>query len=256
MHHDFLDKYSDRDSRIHRLDSRVKILFFFGLIIVAVSTPAEAFPAFGFYLLLLIVVWAASKVPLKHVALKSLVILPFVGMVSIFIPFLPGETGGSSFSITIENIEFDFARLLILWNIMVKAVIAVISLILLLATTGFPNLLKGFLSLKIPRVLVDMLSFLYRFIFVIIDESHRMLRSIRVRLFEPRTLLQARIIGDLLGTLFLRSFERGERVFLAMESRGGAANLSRSLNRRMTAGDIGFLAAGAAVISAVRIFAV
>ncbi len=251
MHHDFLDKYSDRDSLVHRLDARVKIAFFFLLIITCVSTPAHHFQAFFLYLGMLAAVWSLSKVPLGHLLRKSLVVIPFAVMVSAFIPFIDtGEqTGGVSLGI---GAEVSPARLLLFWNVVIKSYTAVIALILLLSTTGFPALLSGFRSLKAPALLIDMLSFLYRYIFVIIDEAHRMKRALDSRLYRGRWLAQTKIIGSLLGTLFLRSYERGERVYLAMSARGGAAGIG-DVSKSLAVKDTAALIAGIAALIAVRL---
>jgi cobalt/nickel transport system permease protein len=222
MHHDFLDKYSDLQSPVHSLDSRVKIVFFSLLIIICVSTPADKFRAFFAYLAILSVVLILSRIPLAHILRKSLVIIPFVLLVSIFLPFLKTDTIGGGFSLGIGNIQLNYNRLLILWNVMIKSFTAVITLIILTATTGFPNLMKGARGLKAPLILINMLNFFYRYIFVIIDESQRMKRALEARMFRGKKLKQAKVIGDFLGILFLRSYERGERVYLAMCARGGA----------------------------------
>lgn len=252
MHHDFLDKYSHLRSPVHRLDARVKIVFFFLLIVACVSTPADHFPSFFLYLFILAIVWVISTVPLAHVLRKSLVVIPFVVLVSIFIPFIKTGEAGGGFNLGIGGVEIDRSRLLLFWNVLIKSYTAVITLILLNSTTGFSRLLSGFRALKMPVVFVDMLSFFYRYIFVIIDEAQRMKRALDARIYRGRWLWQAKVIGGLLGVLFLRSYERGERVYLAMCARGGPGSLSGANVPRIAHSDAAFLIVGIIILSAIR----
>lgn len=252
MHHDFLDKYSDLQSPVHNLDARVKIIFFFLLIVACVSTPAGNFVTFFLYLFMLSIILLVSRVPLKHVLRKSLIVIPFVVLVSIFIPFIKtGEVGGG-ISLGIGGVKLNYSRLLIFWNVLIKSYTSVITLILLNATTSFSDLLKGFQKLKAPVIFIDVSSFFYRYIFVIIDEAQRMKRALEARMYRGRWLPQAKVIGSLLGVLFLRSYERGERVYLAMCARGGAGNLTGAGVQRAAEKDIAFLAAGIMFLLVVR----
>ena len=93
-------------------------------------------------------------------------------------------------------------------------------MILLYSTTTFPSLIRGMEKLGVPRVFTVLLSFMYRYSFLLIDETHRMKRARDSRSFSGKWLWQLRTIGHMIGTLFLRSFSRAERVYLAMLSRG------------------------------------
>ena len=106
------------------------------------------------------------------------------------------------------------------WNILVKAWLSILSLILLTSTTKLSNLLKGLEQLRLPRVMVMILSFMYRYLFVLVDEVMRMRQARDSRNFGGGRLWQIRTIGNMIGTLFIRSYERGERVYAAMVARG------------------------------------
>jgi cobalt/nickel transport system permease protein len=123
-------------------------------------------------------------------------------MISIFIPFLKQD----GFSIFL--------------NVLVKSYLSCLCLILLSSTTDFSCLLKGLEKLYVPKIIIMILSFMYRYIFVLVDELMRILRAANARNFSGGMLYKIKVIGSIIGILFLRSFERGERIYLAMISRG------------------------------------
>jgi cobalt/nickel transport system permease protein len=90
----------------------------------------------------------------------------------------------------------------------------------LTSTTKFPTLLKAFERLKMPKVMLMIISFMYRYIFVITDEMMSMKRARDSRAFGGSIVWHTKTAGAIIGTLFVRSYERAERVYLAMASRG------------------------------------
>ena len=220
MRHSFLDKYSGLDSPIHRLDARTKILSLFCLIVICVSTPPQAYLAFLGYFILLAVAIIASRLPVGYVLKRSLVIIPFVVLVTIFIPFLKTDGIGGGYSLGVGGLRVYRSGLLVFCNVLAKSYIAVLSVILLSATTPFNKLLHGFEQLKTPKILIMLASFTYRYVFVLVDEVGRMKRARDCRCYGGKWLWHSKIIGQMIGTLFLRSYQRGERVYVAMVSRG------------------------------------
>jgi len=218
--HSFLDQYSDRDSFIHRLDPRTKFIITLVFILAVVLTPPNRWQVFALYLFLMATLIFVSRVPIFHVLKRSLVIIPFVLMVAIFIPFFKeGEVVGS-YNIWLWQVSVTYTGLQVLWNILAKAWLSILSLILLTSTTKMTNLLNGLEQLGMPKVMVMILSFMYRYIFVVVDEVMRMKQARDSRSFGGSRLWQLRTIGNMVGTLFIRSYERGERVYAAMLARG------------------------------------
>lgn len=123
-----------------------------------------------------------------------------------------------------------YSGLQVLGNILVKAWLSVLSLVLLISTTSITGLLDGLERMRMPRVLIMILSFMYRYIFILVDEVMRMKQARDSRSFGGGRLWQIRTIGRMTGTLFIRSYERGERVYTAMLARGFDGH-SRVLNR-------------------------
>lgn len=230
MKHSFLDQYSDRNSPIHRLDPRSKLVATLAFIIAVVLTPSGSWLVYGLYLVIIATLIALSRVPPTYILKRSLVIIPFVLLVAIFIPFFKeGEVAGS-YNLWLWQVSVTHSGLQILWNILAKAWLSILSLILLTSTTKFKSLLKGLEQLRMPRVIVMLLSFMYRYIFLLTDEVMRMMQARDSRSFGSRRMRQIRTIGNMIGTLFIRSYERGERVYAAMMARGFDGH-SRTLER-------------------------
>ena len=235
----FLDRYSDLDSPVHRLDARVKIVAFIALVVSTVTTPASAVWVFVGYFALVWVYILLSRVPLRYVFTRSLVVIPFVLLVAAFAPFI--QHGGGSYSFGIGGLKMSQTGLLVVWNCTIKSYIAVLSIIALSSTTAFPDLLKGVERLGAPRIMIVLLSFAYRYIFVLVDEAMRLKRACESRAFAGRWLWQTGVIGHMIGSLFLRSYERGERVYLAMVSRGFDGRIVGATRRSLRAVDVAFL---------------
>ncbi len=220
MRYSFLDQFSDLDSFIHRLDPRTKLVSCLAFILAIVLTPPGRWQVFLGYFSLLLILIIISKVPVFYVLKRSLVILPFVVLVSLFIPFFKeGEVAGS-YNLWLWQVSVTYTGLAILGNVVTKAWLCVLGLILLSATTGITDLLKGLEGLGIPRVIVLILSFMYRYIFVVVDEAMWMRQAWHSRSFGNKGLRQIKTLGNIIGSLFVRSYERGERVYVAMLARG------------------------------------
>ena len=234
MKHSFIDQYSDQDSFIHRLDPRTKLITTLVFILAVIITPPTKWQVFALYLLFIATLIFVSKVPILYILKRSLVIMPFVVMIAISIPFFrEGEVAGS-YNIWLWQVSVTYSGLQVLWNILAKAWLSILSLILLTSATKMTSLLEALEQLRMPRVMVMLLSFMYRYIFVLADEVMRMKQARDSRNFGGKRLWQIRTIGNMIGTLFIRSYERGERVYVAMLARGfnGQTRTLNTLNFR------------------------
>ena len=102
----------------------------------------------------------------------------------------------------------------------IKAIIGTVSAVLLGATTTFPSVLRGLEAMRVPRLLVLIAAFMYRYLFVIVEEAGRMRAALTARAYRPRTALHAAALGRVATAMFLRTYSRGERVYQAMVARG------------------------------------
>jgi cobalt/nickel transport system permease protein len=228
--HSFLDRYSDRDSFIHKLDPRTKFIIAVLFILAVVLTPPGNWPVFSAYLVIIAALLLFSKVPILHVIKRSLVILPFVVLIAIFLPFFKGNDIAGSYNIWLWQVNVTHSGIAVLVNVVIKAWLSALSLIWLTSTTSMTGLLHGMERLRLPRVMVMLLSFMYRYIFVLVDEVMRMKQARDSRNFGGKRLFQIRSTGNMIGTLFIRSYERGERVYASMVARGFDGQV-RTLNQ-------------------------
>ncbi|MFF4619333.1 cobalt ECF transporter T component CbiQ [Nonomuraea jabiensis] len=206
--------YLPGDSVVHRLPPQCKLLAVFAFAIVVVATPRERFWAFAVYAALLGAVAVAARVPLTYVLRRMVIEVPFV-LFAFLIPVI-----GLGERTTVLGVSLSVPGLWAAWNILAKATLGVIASILLAATTEPRVILIGAQRLRLPALLVQIAMFMLRYMDVIVDEMRRMRVARESRGFEARDLRHVPVIARSAGALFIRSYERGERVHLAMLSRG------------------------------------
>jgi cobalt/nickel transport system permease protein len=248
----FLTENQGTESPLHRLDPRAKIVGFIGFTVVVVSTPARAMWAFAVYAVVLVFLIGLSRLRLTYVLKRASVVVPFVLVVAIFLPFFH-RAGSGSYAVGGLHVTND--GLLVLWNAGTKAILGVVSVILLAGTTTFTQMVAGFEGLKAPRILVLIVSFMYRYSFLFLEELRRMRRAMASRNYRARWLWNAPTLGHMLSALFLRSYSRGERVYVAMLSRGYDGTVRVSGASAFGVGETAFLGSLFAVVMVVRVLA-
>lgn len=206
--------YVHEHSPVHRLPPETKVLSAFLFVAVVAITPREAIWAFGSYAAMVAALVIFSRVPVRFVLSRLLAIVPFV-IFALFLPFI-----GVGKDIDLLGISLSSEGIWAMWNILAKATLGATVSILLAATTEVPEIVKGFGRLRVPPVITGIASFMIRYLEVIAGELARMRTAMTARGYDPRWLSQARPIAASAGTLFVRSYERGERVYDAMLSRG------------------------------------
>ncbi|MFA5309306.1 MAG: cobalt ECF transporter T component CbiQ [Dehalococcoidales bacterium] len=220
MKHSFLDRYSDGASLMHRLDPRTKFIAAFLLILALALTEPGRWLVYAAYFVLIAVLVLLSRVPVLYILKRSLTIIPFVLVIAVFIPFFKGGDTFAGFYIGSWRLTVSHQGLQLLGAVAAKAWLSILSLILLMATTPMSRLLRGLEQLRLPRVMVMTLSFMYRYIFILTDEVLRMKQARDSRAVGGSRLFRIKTVGSMAGTLFIRSYERGERVYTAMAARG------------------------------------
>jgi cobalt/nickel transport system permease protein len=202
------------DSPVHRLPPQLKILAAFLSVLCVVATPREAFWAFGVYLLAIVAVWWVARVPVGWFAARALIELPFV-VLAVLLPLV-----GHGRRVDFLGIAVSVEGALAGWNILAKGTLGVLVSLTLAATTAPNDLLLGMQRLRTPSVLITIATLMLRYAEVIVGEAHRMRIARISRGHDPRFLWQVGATARGIGSLFIRSYERGERVHLAMVSRG------------------------------------
>lgn len=206
--------YRDGNTPLHRMAPQCKVAALFLFVLAVVATPREAFWAYGFYALSLLVVARFGEVPLGFIARKLAIELPFV-LFAVFLPFI-----GQGPRTEVAGLSLSIEGLWAAWNILIKATLGLTSTIILGATTPLPDLLRGLERLRMPRVITAIAAFMIRYLDVISEEMSHMRIARESRGYDPRWIWQVKALASTAGTLFIRSYERGERVYLAMVSRG------------------------------------
>ncbi|MFF3289061.1 cobalt ECF transporter T component CbiQ [Streptomyces sp. NPDC003023] len=206
--------YRHGRSPVHALPAHCKLIAVLGFVLVVVSTPREAVWAFGLYAVLLGAVAAVARIPAGFLLKRLLIEIPFVAF-ALLMPFVvPGE------HTEVLGIQLSVPGLWGAWNILAKGTLGVAASVILASTTELRSLLLGLQRLRLPSLLVQIASFMIRYGDVIADEMRRMSIARRSRGFEARGVRHWGVLAKSAGALFIRSYERGERVHLAMVSRG------------------------------------
>ncbi|WP_427893090.1 cobalt ECF transporter T component CbiQ [Kribbella sp. GL6] len=202
------------DSPVHRVPAQVKLVALFVFVLAVVSTPAAIFWAFGVYAALLVGALVAAKLPATVVLRRLTVETPFI-VFALLLPFV--ATGPQ---IDVLGLHLSASGVLGAWNVLAKGTLGVVAAILLSATTAPRDLLAGLERLRLPATLVAILSFMVRYLSVVSDDLHRMRVARESRGYTGGRVGHLKAVAGGVGALFVRSFERGERVHLAMRSRG------------------------------------
>ncbi len=195
---------------------------------VSVSTPITRWPAFVAFFLLLVAAALASKIPLLLLFKRALIEIPFI-FFAILMPFF-----GTGEKFEIAGIELYREGLLAGTSIVVKGTLGVLAAVILSTTTTAREILRGLERLKLPAVMVQIASFMLRYVNVISDEMERMKVARESRGFVATGIKHWKVLATSAAALFIRSYERGERVHLAMLSRGFDGNLPSLDNNKAT----------------------
>ena len=195
---------------------------------MVVATPIQNLVAYiGFALLLLFLIKSA-KLPFRTVALRSLVEIPFV-LFAFLMPFF-----GTGSQVNLLGLDLYESGIWAGAGIVAKGTIGVVTAIVLSASTSVRDLLGGLEKLRVPAPLVSIATSMLRYLNVINDELTRMKIARESRGFEESGLKSWKILAQTVGALFIRSYERGERVYLAMLSRGYAGSMPKFSSEQST----------------------
>ena len=201
-------------SPVHRAPAHLKIVALVAFMLLVVATPREWYAAFAVYLAVLLVVIAVSRVPVGYLARRMVVEVPFV----VFAALMPFVATGPQ--VEVLGVSVSEAGLLGAWGLLVKGTLGVLASLTLAATTEPSELLRGLERLRMPQLIVQIMGFMIRYLDVVTGEMGRMTVAMRSRGCDPRSPRHWPAMARSLGALFVRSYERGERVHLAMLSRG------------------------------------
>jgi cobalt/nickel transport system permease protein len=226
-----LDRHVPRESPVHRFDARLKLILALAAIVAITLVPTGSYPALAATWLSTVGVAMLAHLGPGRVVRESWIVLPFalVALPLVFTrpgqPLLTIDLGPFGLTATREGIE-DFLAIL------ARSWVSVQVALLLAFTTPFPDLIDALRSLRVPAIMTSIIGFMYRYLAVIGDEAGRMNRARASRSASAATpsasgpgraqvlVWRARVTGGMVGSLFIRSYERSERVYAAMLARG------------------------------------
>jgi len=242
MHAHAFDQYHYQESFIHNLAPTVKVVVVLIYIFSNALLPDGSWLAFAMAWLMLLIANDLTNLGLGFSFKRSFVALPFalVAVTAIFSPVGHPLAEWDLGFITLIPTDFGLIRF---FSILVRSWLSIQMAILLVATTQFPDIIHAFEHLRVPRVLTTIVAFLYRYMFVLTDEVFRLLRAREARSAglpgkkSGRSVWwRAKVTGSMAGQLFLRTYERSERISNAMVSRGYTGHFRtlkpHAINRR------------------------
>jgi cobalt/nickel transport system permease protein len=208
-------------SVVHRAPAHLKILALLAFVLAVVATPRDLFLAYAGFLLVLLGVIAVSRVPFGYLAKRMVIEVPFLVFAALM-PFVVDGQGVEVLGVTLSD-----AGLLAAWGLAAKGTLGVLASLTLAATTEPTEVLRGLERLRMPQLIVQIMAFMVRYLDVVAADLGRMTTAMRSRGADPRSPRHWPALARTLGALFVRSYERGERVHLAMLSRGYDGRLPR-----------------------------
>lgn len=222
-----LDRYIPGHSPVHRLDARLKLGAVMAFVLVTTTVPPRSGPALLLLTALALGLVGVARLPFPVVFRRSAVALPFAGMAALSVPCTSAGQVLWAWSVGDHTWTVTDAGLLLGGSILLKAWLAVLLSGVLIATTPFPQVVRAAQHLRLPPLLATTIAFMYRYIFVLVDEAHRLLTARAARSTgRGRTVWwRAQVLGGMVGSLFIRSYERSERIYAAMLARGYAGEL-------------------------------
>lgn len=220
--------YIHRHSLVHDLPGHIKLLAFLTFMVIVVLTPIRQWHSFVGYFLIIGLVVTLSKLPALTLAKRATIEFPFI----IFALLMPFTAGGEVFAVG----PFDLSRegSIAGLNLITKATLGVACSMILAGSTTAHSLLAGFVRIKTPALFVQIAAFMIRYLNVINDQMTRMKIARESRGFLATGPHSWPIFASTLGALFIRSYERGERVHLAMLARGYSGTLSSLATERVS----------------------
>jgi len=228
MHVHFLDPYRPGSSPIHTLDARVKFVLAVAFILTVALAPIAAWPVYILLFALIVSVEILSELGVAYVLKRALLAIPFILAAFPVIFTIPGQVL-FSFPLGPWTLSASLPGLERFVSIALKSWISMQAAIVLAAATNFPDLMVAMRAVRVPRLLVSIFGLMWRYLFVLADEAMRLMRARQARsgvsdrpeLKSRGSLVwRARVAGGMAGNLFLRAFERSDRIYVAMLSRG------------------------------------
>ncbi len=230
-----LDRLSYRDTFVHRLDPRIKVIAAILFLFTVISFPKYEVVALAPFFLFPVLLITIGEIPALFILRKVLLVSPFAVLIGIFNPLLDAGTVAVISGVPVS------AGFLSFLSILLKFILTVSAALLLIATTSFPGVCHALRRLGFPAIFVAQLLFLYRYLFVLMEEAMRVIRARDMRSFGTRGT-EMKVFARLIGTLLFRTVDRAERIYHAMLSRGFMGDIPILRKYHITTIDLAYLA--------------
>jgi len=252
MHHSHIDKFAYQDTVIHHLDSRVKFIAVGVFTVLVLSVQPTSLSILVCYAIWPFCLLVAGKVPLKFVFKHILLISPFVVVLALSCPLYDRAVLDTAFGPFVWKIGRGWMRCFV---ILAKFVVTMMALIALVSVTRFYSLLEALGKIGFPKILVIQLGFIYRYIFVLIDNAHRILRARAARKLKYLGFnAELKVAASMIGSLFVRSLNSAEKIDMAMQARGFDGRWRTISKLRVAGNDILFCVVSAVFFAVLHFF--
>jgi cobalt/nickel transport system permease protein len=221
--------YLEGKSILHRCDARVKLALLLSFLLTAAFLPIGAWVVYGLMGGLLFVAVLASELPLATLVKRSLILE--IPILLVLLPQLFLQKG-DFVVLTIFNgfrISFSLSGLERVISLLIRSILSLGFAVLIIAATRFEDLLAGMRACGLPRVLAAILGLMWRYLFILIEEVERMTQARASRSAAAvdaggpsggSLAWRAQVTGGMAGALLLRTLERSEHIYQAMQARG------------------------------------
>ena len=233
-----LDRLSSKESLMHRIDARIKLISFLLIILFAnLQGNIYSLIILEIFLIVLMIVSRIFFDVVKRIA----IVLPFGLFLAVFQPFIRGETivyNLFGFPVYYEGLMFGI-------TVFLKFLVCVSAIMILSSTTPMYQVISAAKKLGLPNIMAMLLGLMVRYLFLMYEILEKTIEAQKSRAYNRKNLgykNALRIFGYTVGTIFIRAYEQGERTYLAMLSRGYNENSELTLyDKRITSLDVIFL---------------
>lgn len=231
-----MDTLASGDSFLHRLDPRAKLITTLAFIVAVVSFDKYVLSSLAPYFIYPAFLIRMGGLPTGYLISRVFLVAPFAVIVGIFNPLFDTEI---LFSIGSVGISGGWVSFL---SILFRFFLTTLAALILVASTGFNAVCDSLMRFGVPRPFVVQLLFFHRYAFVLTDEVGRMARARTLRAFRAGAA-DTRTFVPMIGHLLLRTWDRAERIYLAMCSRGFDGRLPLVRSMKIAGGEIIFMSA-------------
>jgi cobalt/nickel transport system permease protein len=233
--------YIPGNTLLHRFNPDLKLFLTLFYIVIAVTVTEEQYVKLFLLLVPLLIILVSGKIPFKMIILRIIQVMPVIFFMVLFL-YINKILNGKEYFIK-ESL-----------SITLKPVISILSIIVLTSTTEFSLLMKSLKTFRVPDIIVNNISFMYRYMFILTEEVRNMLIARNSRYAGGFSIRQIKILGNMAGVLFLRTLERSERIYNAMLSRGYNGEIKILQNKTITVKEVILSITFACIILYLRFF--